>query len=118
MQFSYRELAEIDALPHEDRLRRVYALWTVKEAYTKALGIGLGLDFSRIDVQLDATSSSVAAVCDDGVELHGWSFALLELEGNYLVAIASSVAAFDSRTVKSVLLEEMVAASARGIEAT
>ena len=48
----------------EEALRRLYTLWTYKEAYTKNLGMGLGFDFSRI--QLDFPSASRAKLTIDG----------------------------------------------------
>lgn len=44
-------------------------MWTVKEAYTKALGLGLGFDFSR--VEFDAVANIVRI---DGVIPRGWRF--------------------------------------------
>lgn len=37
----------------EKQLRELYLRWAVKEAYTKALGVGLGYDFSSFQVILD-----------------------------------------------------------------
>lgn len=44
-------------------------MWTVKEAYTKALGIGLGFDFNR--VQYDVLNNRLTV---DGIILRGWQF--------------------------------------------
>ena len=103
-----RESRELLDLSREDQLRRIYALWTTKEAYTKALGIGLGFDFSRIDVQLDSASTVIAKVTVDEVMLEEWSFSLLTMEGGYLVAVGSHQE-FDSSLVRDVSLHEMVA---------
>ena len=34
---------------YRDRLVHLFLLWTLKESYTKALGLGLGFDFKRIE---------------------------------------------------------------------
>lgn len=103
-----RESHELLELPQEDQLRRVYALWTTKEAYTKALGIGLGFDFSRIDVRLDSASTVIAKVSVDEAMLEEWSFSLSTMEEGYLVAVVSR-REFDSSLVRDVSLQEMVA---------
>lgn len=43
------ESTNLHAIPgHNSKLSRLLSLWTLKEAYTKALGFGLGFDFSRV----------------------------------------------------------------------
>lgn len=46
------ELAELRDLPPVARNARLVRLWTLKEAYTKALGLGLAHDFARLRPRL------------------------------------------------------------------
>ncbi|SPO28065.1 related to BNA2 - tryptophan 2,3-dioxygenase [Ustilago trichophora] len=51
-----------------EALKRLYTLWTYKEAYTKNLGMGLGFDFSRIQFDFPPLATSKMSI-DGKVEL-------------------------------------------------
>ncbi|XP_006459883.1 hypothetical protein AGABI2DRAFT_219279, partial [Agaricus bisporus var. bisporus H97] len=61
----------------EEKLQTFFWMWTMKEAYTKALGLGLGFDFKR--VEFDAQSRILRV---DGETPIGWSFKMFELKDN------------------------------------
>jgi len=56
-------------------LSQIFWLWTIKEAYTKALGQGLGFDFSRISFHFDTDKIYV-----DGEVLRGYEFILFSVK--------------------------------------
>lgn len=68
-------------------MRALYLIWTLKEAYTKAIGLGLGFDFKRVEVDVHAMRITV-----DGKPLLGWEFTAFVLESRpgdeYQVAVA------------------------------
>lgn len=56
-------------IPEVERLKRFFWMWTLKEAYTKALGLGLGFDFKRIEFDVIERIVQV-----DGKVPEGWRF--------------------------------------------
>lgn len=63
------------SLPRNDALRYFYSIWTTKEAYTKALGLGLGFDFKRIEC--DVLDGSIRV---DGSRPRGWEFSMFDVD--------------------------------------
>jgi len=56
-------------VPENVALDRFYLIWTIKEAYTKAIGLGLGFDPSRIEYNISTNTVAV-----DGVVASDWLF--------------------------------------------
>ncbi|KIY49581.1 hypothetical protein FISHEDRAFT_65511 [Fistulina hepatica ATCC 64428] len=76
-------------VPVDEGLRRFFWIWTMKEAYTKALGVGLQFDFNRLEFDM---VNEVVRV--DGQPLEGWRFHRCSLDhpdGEYLLTIAEFV---------------------------
>lgn len=77
LQLTAEELGTLfppSELSEGDALQRFFAIWTLKEAYTKAIGIGLGFDFKRISY--DVVNGTVHI---DGVAPEGWEFIRFDL---------------------------------------
>ncbi|KAH9853709.1 hypothetical protein C2E23DRAFT_884383 [Lenzites betulinus] len=66
--------APAPSISKHEELRRFYLIWTLKEAYTKALGLGMGFDFSRIEYDVP---NDVVRI--DGQVPRGWEFTRFKL---------------------------------------
>ena len=92
------ELAAI--LKHQsddNRLTHFYVIWSLKEAYIKAIGLGLGYDLSQIsfDVQFDDSGSvrplllnGVATASIKGCVRGEWVFEFSALDDRHVMSIA------------------------------
>ena len=49
---SGREREALESCPPEHREEVLFRFWTLKESYAKALGVGLGMDFTKVDFSL------------------------------------------------------------------
>ncbi|XIG72194.1 4-phosphopantetheinyl transferase (plasmid) [Streptomyces sp. SGAir0957] len=76
------------AAPGRDRDRRVLRLWTLKEAYSKARGLGLGLPFDEFAFTLADDSGVLGFRPPPGDPFDRWRFLELEPVDDVLVAIA------------------------------
>ncbi|MFC9297024.1 4'-phosphopantetheinyl transferase family protein [Streptomyces sp. NPDC057011] len=86
------EDAALDALPEDERRARLLRLWTLKEAYTKALGHGGRRRFSTFGFGLDGEGRVVLTEAADARAAEPvageWSFATHLVQGRYLVGEA------------------------------
>jgi len=63
------------SVPQDQGVRRFFWIWTMKEAYTKALGLGMGFDFQRIEY--DETKNVLTV---DGSIPKGWRLVKFEID--------------------------------------
>ncbi len=62
--FHSSECDAIQNLAGEERLSYFYRIWTMKEAYTKALGLGLSHSFEKFSVELNDSGNEAATILD------------------------------------------------------
>ncbi len=76
------ELDSLNELSGEEWRLRFFQLWTLKEAYAKARGIGLGLGLQNISFEIDGNDNVTTE------NAHGWQFDLQTLPPNFILAVA------------------------------
>ncbi|WP_152054018.1 4'-phosphopantetheinyl transferase family protein [Tautonia marina] len=91
--FAPSELAALKALPDQDQAARFMMLWTLKESYLKAMGVGLTRPLQTFAITIEDNSRA-----DDPIRIWfapgfeddpaAWRFALVEVAPEYLVALA------------------------------
>lgn len=85
--FSPLETARLKAMPPEERWRAFFRVWTCKEAYVKAKGVGLSMSLNRFVVSTD-TGEPFRLKRENPTEPLRWSFTeILPAEG-YVGAVA------------------------------
>jgi 4'-phosphopantetheinyl transferase len=87
--FSKTEMAELQALPVEQREAAFFLCWTRKEAYIKAQGMGLSLPLESFDVSLTPDQPAVLrATRPDPAEASRWTLLSLSVSAGYEAAVA------------------------------
>ena len=89
---SRREQAVLRSLPPGERERRFIELWTCKEAWLKAVGLGIAAGPAGVDVDLSAGRPSLVGVPLDSTRTEDWSIALLRPAPGLIAAVAVAVA--------------------------
>jgi 4'-phosphopantetheinyl transferase len=86
--FSPSESAALRALPAGLQQRRFLDLWTLKESYIKARGLGLSIPLDKFSFNLDDDSSNAIAFDGDFDDLPSrWRFYQIDPSDEYAVAL-------------------------------
>lgn len=87
--FSAGEQARWRALPEEQKQKAFFRGWTRKEAYLKAVGVGLSHPLNRVEVTFALDEPArLLRVDGDSRQATKWSLADLPLPGDYIGALA------------------------------
>lgn len=84
--FASEELADLDALTEMAWRDRFFDLWTLKEAYIKARGMGLSLPMQQCIFRVDPRAAESIQFCSELSE--GWVFGLLSPTQQHRLAVA------------------------------
>lgn len=104
-QFSQSEWHFIDSgSDNHQKLSRFIRLWTLKESYVKADGIGIAFDLKRISFECPTPALKMDAIAKDtvvrvdGVLLEEWVFEESLIDMNHCVSVAYKQSDKDSST--------------------
>jgi 4'-phosphopantetheinyl transferase len=86
--FSPAESAALIALPPESRIRRFFELWTLKEAYIKARGVGVSLGLAKFSFSPSGETAAVRFEPGFDDDSKTWDFRLFRLVEDHLIATA------------------------------
>lgn len=88
--FAPREQATLLQLPPRDRVRAFYRCWTGKEAFIKALGLGLQFDLQRFDVAVAPNDPPALLRIDNDHDCgRQWAVTALAPSVNYIGTVIS-----------------------------
>lgn len=88
--FAPTEAAELRALPPEAQRQRFFDLWTLKESYIKALGLGLAQPLNQFTFRLLSRNGEEEQITLDDNErdfASNWRYWLLRPTADYRIAI-------------------------------
>ena len=85
---SQNEQQRMKAKAEDEQYYDFFRFWTLKEAYTKALGLGLFVDFDSIEFDLEAAVNGTAPVGQNSADTEKYELLTLKyLEFEHLLAI-------------------------------
>ena len=90
--FSPSEQEALARLAGRDWTRRFFAHWTLKEAYAKARGLGIGLGLDEIAFNLPETGAigvRISSTLED--DLREWKFRTRDLGADHMMSVAARV---------------------------
>jgi 4'-phosphopantetheinyl transferase len=99
--FSDSEIKELNDLPRSLKTVGFFNCWTRKEAFVKAIGLGLSFPLNRFSVSLTpGQPAALLDVAEDHEAMKKWTIASLDVGVDYSVALV-----FEGRNVKIRYLE-------------
>lgn len=90
--FSKQEYSELNNLPELLKISRFFEIWTLKEAFVKATGVGISLGLDSFYFNRISTESNIEIIFNDNYALdknHSWQFHQQQLS-NQLLSICRS----------------------------
>lgn len=82
------ERAAIEALAPSEQRQRFLELWTCKEAWLKATGLGIAAGLERVEIDLATGTPRLVAAPAEWGGVHEWSLLLLQPADGLVAAVA------------------------------
>jgi 4'-phosphopantetheinyl transferase len=85
------ELAQLEVLQDQEKYDRVLSLWTLKEAYTKARGLGFSMPLKKFSFLFDESNGirlELDSCLNDNPK--DWRFCLLNLDGHRVALLVAT----------------------------
>lgn len=99
--FSPYEILNLSKLKGVDRDLRLLQIWTGKEAWTKAIGEGLGFDFSRLSINFENVEPVL--LDENAQKIQGWHLTSIMFE-QYCLTLAQEVKGTQRKNIDMVEL--------------
>lgn len=93
--FSATEYDSLMHLPQDRREAAFYRLWTCKEAFLKAIGLGLSFPLQNFDIDIALSNPQLARISDTALGNESWQIRTLTVAENYASAFAVKEAIAD-----------------------
>ncbi|MDP1929824.1 MAG: 4'-phosphopantetheinyl transferase superfamily protein [Gammaproteobacteria bacterium] len=86
--FSRQEVSALMALSESERRSRFFDLWTLKEAWIKALGMGLAMPLHSFSFDFSESRIAISFACERNDDPTRWQFWQWRLSTEHQVALA------------------------------
>ncbi|RLN58863.1 hypothetical protein BBJ29_005599, partial [Phytophthora kernoviae] len=84
-----RDAANNDLVEEDHQYARFYRIWSLKEAFIKAIGIGLGFSLLRAEfVRVKSAGEDHWELILDGQPANDWEFTCTEINSTHFVSVA------------------------------
>lgn len=97
--FASDEVAALAGLPPDRRMEAFFACWTRKEAFVKALGLGLSMALDRFSVSIPPSPSCLVSIDGEAEAARAWRLEPLEPGPRHVGTLAIDARAGACRTV-------------------
>lgn len=87
--FSRNENKKLHALPKEEQYDYFYKIWTLKEAFTKALGVGLSYNLKKVNIELINQENYTLILNNCLKEESNWMLQMFSTYTNYYAAFVT-----------------------------